>query len=189
MTCISRAKLSAVDRFIDVLKKRLPVLCAEIGDEEFVYLPPPTAYYFVRSEEQIKSMPVNDEVACFVVVKSPRGRDTSLSIVGSSRSEFGSLSLGVVLTFLHAGGHVERWGRDLTQQEITLLRTELYSRAIIETLYTHAKQKDGDTHKLELTRDDNAIDLSTEQSPQSGTVTTEWLIQQHVTIPMDKFEV
>lgn len=186
---IGRAKMAVVDRFIKVLQMTMPTRCEEITAREKTYLPAPTAYYYVRSEEQIKSFPVVDEVACFIVVKSSRQVDARTSSVAGRRGELGGISVGVVLTFLHAGDTAARWGRYLTQQETTLLRTELYSEALIETLYTHAIGKDGAIDMLDLTREDNAIDLATEESPESGTVTTEWLVRQQVSIPTDKFEV
>jgi len=143
---LSTATTRGLARVIRVLQSTLSASCNAIKDAG-LYLPAPEtdAYYWLRDTNGIDEILPNHNVAAFVYPAGPRAVIERRTGGPSTYSALTEIPIEVMLTFQVAPQSpiaAPGWDKQLTSDEMLILRCQRYAGAILESVLTYAINPD-----------------------------------------------
>lgn len=138
---IATATTRAMGRVLKVLQQTLPLTCDAIADDG-LYLPPPNtdAYFWLANVNQIDEILPNYNVSAFVY---PLGSRTVIERRTGGPATYSALTeipLEIMIAFQMAPQNnisAPGWNKELTSDEMMLLRCQRYSGAVMDSILTY----------------------------------------------------
>lgn len=143
---LSTATTRVLARVIRVLQSTLAITCDAIKDVG-LYLPAPatSAYYWLGDPSGVDEILPNHNVAAFVYPAGPRGVIERRTGGPSTYSALTQIPIEVMLSFQVAPQSpiaAPGWDKQLTSDEMLILRCQRYAGAIQESVLTYAINPD-----------------------------------------------